>query len=684
MPEKNLRPNAGFSGNLFFLGCAVLFMALLFRNSGLYPVVFADEYTYSKFSRLVPFADSEFPNYLYFAIYRTTNLCGDGFLNCGRALNTLFFVAAAPFIYLTSRRVCARGTAAIIAILTLLGPINTYTAYYMPESLYFLSFWILTWFVLQLDESSNLRSWCWSGILLGISSLVKPHALFILPALMTYVLYVSRRKQGHWVLQGLGNAGVFVGAAFLTKFLIGYFIAGKAGLTFFGPTYTSMASSTTANVQHYLKLFILAGQSFKGHALANGLMFGMPIAFAIKASLDSVLSKEEPRPDQKVSFYALLVLINLILVVSFFTASIAGAVPYETIARLHMRYYDFALPLLFVIAASQLSLKANTGTFKWRAITAFPIGATILYAIYTYFTPYTPSLVDNPELRGFTFSRTAFYILGGISFFALALWVYADRAGAKVYVYLFMPLAVVFSTFCVNHELRQRLVPDAFDKAGIFTKQNLSNDELSKLVIVGSDQSGLFRSLFYLDNPKASLQAIPKGSDYDPSRLPADTEWILVIGDHSLTANKFHQIAMKGFTLAETGLKTFLPKADSPHQVGKYFDTEKVIRAAKGEAGAVVFGPYINLEPGRYSATFDVTAKESMAGISPGSVDVNMSIATAPDNKPIVVPLNPLPSTQKVVVEFLVTKRNAKYEFRVWSSGAGIIEYRGVKVQAIN
>ncbi|MDD5462826.1 MAG: hypothetical protein PHG00_14550 [Methylococcales bacterium] len=71
-----------------------------------------------------------------------------------------------------------------------------------------------------------------------------------------------------------------------------------------------------------------------------------------------------------------------------------------------------------------------------------------------------------------------------------------------------------------------------------------------------------------------------------------------------------------------------------------------------------------------------------MAGISPGSVDVNMISTT--DSKPIAVPLNSSPLSQKVAVEFPVTKRNAKYEFRVWSSGAGIIEYRGVKVQAIN
>jgi phosphoglycerol transferase len=286
-------------------------------------------------------------------------------------------------------------------------------------------------------------------------------------------------------------------------------------------------------------------------------MFGVPVACAIKASFDSVLSKEEVRSSQKMSCFALLILVNLIVVSSLLTASVAGSAPYETAARLHMRYYNFALPLLLVIAASQLSLELTTSMCRWRAVAAFPIGVAILYGIYTHLAPYTPAVVDSPELRGFTFNSSVFYVLSGISFVALALWVYAAQAGAKMFVYLLMPLAVAFSTFFVNKELRQRLVPDVFDKAGIFTKQYLSNDDLSKVVIVGSDLSGLFRSLFYVDNPKSSLETIPKGSSYDLSKLPAGKEWILVVGDHSLPANTSVLLPPNGFTLVRaTGRNT--------------------------------------------------------------------------------------------------------------------------------
>jgi len=160
----------------YFVLAAVctVFVVLLFRNSGINLVV-SDEYIYSKSARLLPFAYSDFPNYLYFFIYRVTNVCGGGFLDCARLLNSLFFVAAAPFIYLIARKVCTKNIASIVAWLALLGPVNSYTAYFMPESMYFFSFWLLTWFVIRLDDSSGKRVWCFAGMLLGLAALVKPH-----------------------------------------------------------------------------------------------------------------------------------------------------------------------------------------------------------------------------------------------------------------------------------------------------------------------------------------------------------------------------------------------------------------------------------------------------------------------------------------------------------------------------
>ena len=540
----------GIKNNFLFFAVIVFFFALLFRNSGLYPTVFHDEYLYSKFSRLLPLADSTLPGYIYLAIYRFTNICGDGFLDCARILNVLFFVAAAPFIYLTAKQVCPRSVASIVALLALLGPINSYTAYYMPESLYFFSFWLFTWFILRLDNTSDLRSWCIAGMLLGLSALVKPHALFLLPGIVIYILYISRKKEGTWLSLAFLNGVIFIAITFFTKFLIGYLLAGKAGLVIFGHLYTSIASSTTSNFQHYIELLALSGENIKGHVLAISLMFGLPIASAIYALLRAVFSELEIKINQKISFYALVVLVNLIIAVGLFTATMVIYGQHNTDTSLHMRYYNFALPLLLVVAASQLYRKSTNTMRKWRMVVALPIGTTILFAVYSQLIPYTPNFVECPELYGFTLNSKVFYVLSGISFLSLALWVYADRMGAKVFVYFFMPLMVGLSTFYVNQTLRQRLAPNVLDKAGIFTRNYLSNEELSKLVVVGSDRGGLSRTLFYLDNPRIPLEALVSGSAYDVSKLPDGKEWILIVGNHSLSENVFFKLPMQGFTLA--------------------------------------------------------------------------------------------------------------------------------------
>jgi phosphoglycerol transferase len=529
----------------------IVFMALLFRNTGLYPIVFGDEFTYSQLSRLLPFSEAYRPNYLYYAVYGTTNICGDGFLECARILNVLFFVAAAPFIYLTGKRLCSKETALFVTLLALLGPFNSYTAYFMPESFYFFSFWLITWFLLGLNYTSDLKSWCFTGILLGLSALIKPHALFLLPTMVAYVFYISRRNEDKWLQQALLKATVLVVFTLLVKLLIGYLLAGHAGITIFGSSYSSMASSTTSDFQRYLDIFELSVGIVNGHILAISLMFGVPFAFATYVVINSLTSKVEVGIHQKVSFYTFAVLINLILVTGLFTASVAGSAQYETLERIHMRYYNFSLPLLIILAASQLSFESTVGKLRWRAVIAFPIGVAILYAAYTYLVPYTPYFVDAPELRGFTFNSTVFYVLSGISFISLVLWVYRAPIGGKIFLYFFMPLTISFSTFYVNQELRDSaLVPDLSYKAGSFTKQFLSKEELSKLMVVGSEPAGLLKTLYYIDNLKVSFEIIPNKGSYDFYKLPpVGKEWVLILGKASLLDNIFFQVPMNGFTL---------------------------------------------------------------------------------------------------------------------------------------
>jgi phosphoglycerol transferase len=162
---------------------------------------------------------------------------------------------------------------------------------------------------------------------------------------------------------------------------------------------------------------------------------------------------------------------------------------------------------------------------------------------------FTPSFVDSPELRGFTFNNRMFYCLGGLGVIAVFAWVFSRKLGAQLFVFLFLPLSILASSYFVNKELRQRLLTDVYDQAGIFAHQYLSPEEHSNLAIIASNPAGLFRSLFYIDNPAASIVEIPTGAPLEPSIIPPGKEWVLLIGDHEPLSNVRYQISNAGFSL---------------------------------------------------------------------------------------------------------------------------------------
>lgn len=572
---------------------STLGLFLLFRNAGLYPIIFSDEYTFSQYSRLIPFSEASIPGYLYFFVYRTTNLCGAAFLDCARILNVIFFLAATPLIYLIAKRLTGEKTALLIAALSTLGPINSYTAYFMPESAYFLSFWAFTYLVLTVDATQTLSRWILAGVAFGLSALVKPHALFLLPALAVY-FWIILHQAG-----GTGSTGFlvirYVGfflAALATKFVISYALGGITGLTLFGQAYSGYAPAP--GLAHYLELTQLAFSNLKGHVAALCLLFSVPLAHLIMTSRLFLKRDVESRFPVNISLYVSLILLLLLAVVVVFTASVAGLGPDESNARLHMRYYNFAFPLLMMATASQLSNASIGGSKRWRAVIGSAVGAAACYAIYTRLNSFAPSFADSPELRGIMLNPKLFYMLSAVSLISLVTWIFAARSGARIFIYLFLPMSVGISTLYINQELRHRLVPDKFDNAGIFTKQFLPELDLSQVVVVGTEPGGLFRSLFYLDNVHASVQSIPKGAAYDLAQRPVGKEWVLIVGDHPLAADSYYKIAMNGFVLAHASGSNTVDFRGRGHWPGLLSGVSGLKAAEPGGTWSV--GPVVEFE----------------------------------------------------------------------------------------
>jgi len=537
---------AGFALLVAMGGCCVY---LLLRNTGLFLTV-PDEWVYSKTARLLTPDVAGVPSYLYFLIYRATNVCGAGYLDCARAMNVFFMVGAMPFIYLLCRRVAGRRLALFIALMAVLGPINTYTAYFMPEALYLLMFWVLAWYALRPNEVSPLLQGAVMGAIVGLMALVKVHAVFLVPVIVAFLpLRYFVAGPGLAWRKSLLAVLAFLATASLVRFGLGYLFAGPAGLSLFGQIYGSVAPST-ADADRFTRLLLPGLISLKGHALALAALYAVPLAivFYFPSKRDDGGGAPASR---EIRLFTFLVFACLLAMTTLFSANAAGSNAMESIARLHMRYYNFALPLLLIVAASHVS----SPTRKSLARTlpqAVLFGVLAILAITTLLSGFTPGIVDSPELRGLTMNPRFFSIVATLGLLSLAVWVVNTRLGSGLFVFGVLPLAVLVSAYQANRELRQQMHPDVYAMAGISARQYLG-EQSEPIIAFGADHSSLYRTMFYLDNPNATSVVIPANGPIPEGGIPAQTRWLLVVGDQQLPKGSRKEVAFHGAVLAKVG-----------------------------------------------------------------------------------------------------------------------------------
>lgn len=535
---------------LFLTALLAAFLYFALRNVGLYPTVFGDEWSYSSFTRLMPFKDTQVPSYLFYTVYRLSNSCGDGYLECVRLINAVFYVCAAPFIYLIARQYMTRQMAAVVAMLAILAPANTYTGYFMPEAMYFWGFWVFSWSVLRALGRVDLRTVMISSAILGLLAMVKVHGLFLIPGYLVYLVYAAAAQRGAgghwgWLRQALQLVAVALLTAAAVRLTVGYLYGGRGGLYLLGTIYSNQAQTRPG-----LGVLIrLAWTSLQGHLMALSLMFGMPLAAAALQCISRRQRHGAARGSSTLLAYAALMIPSLVAVTALFTALVAGG-GNESGMRLHMRYYDFALPLLLILAGAQLVPQGPGQGWRARLAVALPLLLVMGAAARALIPAYTPNHIDSPALFGMVHDDGSYQALIGFAMAAVLLWIASARQAARLFVYLYTPVALIIAGDNVNLYARMAQRPDNYVKAGLFAHQYLTQDEASRLTIVGADIANLFKSRFFVDNTKVSLLQLPAGQPITPAALAYPNGWLLVVGDYPLPEGAVRHSGFREYTLA--------------------------------------------------------------------------------------------------------------------------------------
>lgn len=121
----------------------------------------------------------------------------------------------------------------------------------------------------------------------------------------------------------------------------------------------------------------------------------------------------------------------------------------------------------------------------------------------------------------------------------------------------------------------------------------------------------------------------------------------------------------------------FLANADARSQTGRLVDTNgmQILVAEKGETGALHFGPYVNVEPGRYRVLFDVTTPYNQSGT------VRLDVAAAPDQK-IFGEVTLTEINKPYAIDFTLDEMRSM-EFRVWALGNEMVSFRSVSIHRL-
>jgi phosphoglycerol transferase len=537
----------------------VPFIAALISIGRVWPVlpaVMQDEYVYSIQARFTPFAEQLYPNYLFSWLYSSTSACGADFYSCGKGLNVLFFFATLAIIFLIARRLLGIVWGAMIAAVAAFSPVHVYVSYFMPEAMYFAFITATIYVALIAGAKHKLAWWLATGALLGLSALVKPHAIFTVPAFLLFALLIALRSEGGGVGKGLVAALGKLVAFAVVKFGGGFAFAGVSGLSLFGSSYeSSLNQFVSENAQGSADVVAQAVSTGSGstlladgpsgpgffevflpHSLAHLALLltiaGIPLLLSVSVIKDAVVKK------QQVSASSQFLLLTGLLSISF--AAVVGA--FEGVvtslgddhsARIITRYYEFLFPLLLISAA--VFAKFVEPKIRVRLIQSGIVIAALIFG-WVYLSGINQSFADSILLSGYLSSPAVVPIVCVIGIVVALVWVFSSGAGSKLIVYVATPLVLLIAGFTSQGYLLTQVGTNEayFDVAGQKAKPLLADVAGDKISIVGPVRYQNFTTKFWIDKPGIKDISLPDGESVDVAALP-DVDYVVLIGNAKLT-----------------------------------------------------------------------------------------------------------------------------------------------------
>ena len=326
------------------------------------PMILSDEYTYfAQSAELHARGDApdpmrpalDLPNRLFFAIYSIAGAFPAPF-GVARMLNVVVLGTGAFALLLAARRLQSPLAGSAIACTYALGALGSYSAYFMPETLYgalFIASCLA--FAIALAGTTVLPSLAAGAGLAGLT-FVKPHGWVVVGLFVAFAFIYVWQLGGKERSRATKSVLYIVLAFALAWSLLSALLPDVGARTrFLGALYGGQMPQMLTVALDASK-YRDVGRLFLAHLVAVGVVAMPALCYGLRATLrlpaGAVGSRE--RFANVASSLCVCTLIALIAMVSLFTVSVAGSGGFEVVNRLHGRLYTFAIPLLVLVTVA--------------------------------------------------------------------------------------------------------------------------------------------------------------------------------------------------------------------------------------------------------------------------------------------------------------------------------------------
>jgi phosphoglycerol transferase len=438
--------------------------------------------------------------------------------------------------------------------------------------MYFSFMTFTVWLTLVVSKKENLLLWALPGAALGATALVKPHAIFMLPAFAIFALaYVYKKYSSAWV-RAIAASSAVVAGFMAAKLGLGFAFAGTAGLKFFGGYGSPVAavtgviskpapadssgpqseqsdgssqpvdSDTFEAASSGLEIFLgVSASHLIAHTAVLLLLAGIPLVLSLRIVF-SVSKTKQPVGDVS-SFFVLIALItvSMVLVVALFEAYVTGSGDDHS-DRLILRYYEFLIPQFVVMGLmldrftdSKSVLRVIQGSVIVLATMAF----TIVYPI-----TFNKQYADSSTLPGMGDTQGFFIFVGLFVSSAVIFWIVNPERGNLVMGRVIMPVVLILALVMSQNKLIEiNGTPAYFDQAGWDSRTYLQEVPGDRILVVGQTRTEVFTVKFWIDEANIRDLLVGDGSVIGPENVEG-TDYVVTLGNMQLGFN--HELVTEG------------------------------------------------------------------------------------------------------------------------------------------